>query len=145
MNRVFWLTFVLGIALLVRTPHSVRAQQDTLPPLPTGSNKAGTATLDLSQFSGVTQFDIEYTGTGYDLGLGNISYQIPLQSKVEIAIYNMLGEEIRVLVNDNQSAGSYTIVWDGKNREGFYVSSGIYIYRIKTEGFVKSKKMLLLK
>ncbi|MDH3631818.1 MAG: tandem-95 repeat protein, partial [Gammaproteobacteria bacterium] len=38
---------------------------------------SGSETLDLSQFSGVTQFDIEYTGTGYDLGLGNISYQIP--------------------------------------------------------------------
>jgi Ca2+-binding RTX toxin-like protein len=38
---------------------------------------SGTETLDLSQFSGVTQFDIEYTGGGFDLGLGNISYQIP--------------------------------------------------------------------
>jgi Ca2+-binding RTX toxin-like protein len=41
---------------------------------------SGTATLDLSQFSGVTQFDIEYTGSGYDLGLSNISYQIPAVS-----------------------------------------------------------------
>jgi len=47
---------------------------DTIVLSGTGS---GTATLDLSQFSGVTQFDIEYTGSGFDLGLGNISYQIP--------------------------------------------------------------------
>jgi len=42
----------------------------------------GTETLDLSQFSGVTQFDIEYTGTGFDLGLGNISYQVPTSTSV---------------------------------------------------------------
>ena len=47
---------------------------DTIVLSATGS---GTATLDLSQFSGVTQFDIEYTGTGWDLGLGNVSYQVP--------------------------------------------------------------------
>jgi Ca2+-binding RTX toxin-like protein len=43
---------------------------------------SGSETLDLSQFSGVTQFDIEYTGSGYDLGLGNISYQIPATASV---------------------------------------------------------------
>jgi Ca2+-binding RTX toxin-like protein len=43
---------------------------------------SGTETLDLSQFSGVTQFDIEYTGGGWDLGLGNISYQIPATASV---------------------------------------------------------------
>jgi Ca2+-binding RTX toxin-like protein len=41
------------------------------------ASNAGSETLDLSQFSGVTQFDIEYTGNGWDLGLGNVSYQIP--------------------------------------------------------------------
>jgi hypothetical protein len=41
------------------------------------ATNAGSETLDLSQFSGVTQFDIEYTGGGYDLGLGNVSYQAP--------------------------------------------------------------------
>ena len=39
------------------------------------ASNAGSETLDLSQFSGVTQFDIEYTGGGWDLGLGNVSYQ----------------------------------------------------------------------
>jgi Ca2+-binding RTX toxin-like protein len=43
---------------------------------------SATETLDLSQFSGVTQFDIEYTGGGWDLGLGNISYQIPATMSV---------------------------------------------------------------
>jgi hypothetical protein len=41
------------------------------------ATNAGSETLDLSQFSGVTQFDIEYTGGGWDLGLGNVSYQVP--------------------------------------------------------------------
>jgi len=74
-----------------------------------------------------------------------INYQIPFQSAVEIAIYNILGEKIRVLADENQAAGFYTLQWDGKSQSGDQAPAGIYIYRIRAEGFTKSRKMLLMK
>lgn len=75
----------------------------------------------------------------------NINYQIPIQNDVEVAVYNILGEKIRVLVDENQTAGFYTLQWDSKNDTGNQVAAGIYFYRISTEKFTNSKKMLLLK
>jgi flagellar hook assembly protein FlgD len=65
----------------------------------------------------------------------------------------MLGQKIRTLVNENQTANYYAVQWDGFNESGGKVASGIYLYRIEAEGpsassgqrFVKTNKMLLLK
>jgi hypothetical protein len=74
-----------------------------------------------------------------------ISYQISKASNVKLNIYNSLGQLVKTLVNANQSAGSYSVNWDGKNESGSKVSSGIYFYRLNTPDFMNVKKMIMLK
>jgi bacillopeptidase F (M6 metalloprotease family) len=73
-----------------------------------------------------------------------ISYQLAKSGKVELKIYNMLGQEVRKLVDENQAVGEYTTEWDGRDYSGKVVSSGVYFYRLKAGQFVDTKKMLLL-
>jgi len=74
-----------------------------------------------------------------------IRYNIPQTSKVVLKIYNTLGQEIIALVNENQTAGEKTAVWDGRDTFGNLVSSGVYIYRLEAGKFEESKKLVLLK
>ena len=74
-----------------------------------------------------------------------INYGIPKSAIVTIKIYNMLGQEIRTLVNDEKQAGTYSIQWNGLNNSGQQVTSGTYIYRIVAGDFSKSMKMIYLK
>jgi len=75
-----------------------------------------------------------------------IEYGLPKNSKVKLVIYNILGQEVKVLVDDKeQKAGYYKIEWDSRNHFGIRVASGMYIYRIRAEKFVKVRKMVLIK
>ncbi len=74
-----------------------------------------------------------------------ISYTLPKRSTVSLKIYDILGREVRSLLNSEQGPGVYKIEWDGKNNYGTKVASGSYIYRIEAGDFVQSKKMILLK
>lgn len=79
-----------------------------------------------------------------------IKYSLPVESKVKLSIFNMLGEEVAQLVNETLSAGYHQLEWDGTNNFGQKVSSGIYFYRIETESpniqkFIDVKKMMLIK
>ena len=82
-----------------------------------------------------------------------IRYQLPKTANVKLAIYTMLGQRVKTLVNENQAANYYTIQWDGLNESGNRVASGIYLYRIEAgdpsadsgHRFIKTNKMLLLK
>jgi hypothetical protein len=75
----------------------------------------------------------------------NITYSLKENSKVILKVYNMLGQEIKTLVNGFQEAGNKSIIWNGKNDLGESVPSGCYIYRIEAGNFVSSQKMLLMK
>lgn len=70
----------------------------------------------------------------------NIRVDIPKASDVKIAVYDMLGRELEVLVNQNLQAGSYKVSWDGSKH-----SSGIYFYKLITKDFIGTKKMILVK
>ncbi len=74
-----------------------------------------------------------------------IRYQTALSGTVSLKIYNMLGQEVRTLVNAAQTAGEHTVQWDGKDHAGKAVSSGIYIYRLQAGNFAKSNKMTLMR
>ncbi|MHB1687444.1 MAG: FlgD immunoglobulin-like domain containing protein [Ignavibacteriaceae bacterium] len=74
-----------------------------------------------------------------------IKYQIAQDTKVVLDIYDMLGQRVRSLVNDVQSAGYYNVTWDGQNSFGQQVASGVYIYRLQAGNFVQTMKMNLLK
>ena len=64
---------------------------------------------------------------------------------MKLAIYNLLGQEVRVLVNEAMDAGYYTVNWDGKDELGRQVASGIYLYRMQSGKFAQSQRMMLLK
>ncbi len=74
-----------------------------------------------------------------------IRYSILNAAKVELKIYNMLGQMVKTLVNQDQSPGFYEVPWDGTDQFGRNVSSGIYFYQIKAGDFVEKKKMQLIK
>lgn len=69
-----------------------------------------------------------------------ISYQIPKSCKVSLKIYDILGKEIRTLVNENKEAGEYKEIFDASN-----LPSGVYIYKLAAGVFVKSDKMIFTK
>jgi hypothetical protein len=75
----------------------------------------------------------------------NIRFSLVNFGKVSIKVYDMLGREVRTIINDNMKPGNYTIEWNGKNNFGHSVSSGTYFYRIITNKFIQTKKMLLMK
>lgn len=64
---------------------------------------------------------------------------------VNLTIYNMLGQKVRTLVDNEISAGTQSVVWDGKDNAGNVVPSGIYLYQMNAGTFTASKKMMLLK
>jgi len=74
-----------------------------------------------------------------------ISFSLPNNSFVTLKVYDMLGREIRTLVSDYRTMGSYRVEWNGKDDNGNRVTSGTYIYRITADNFSQSKKMILLK
>jgi hypothetical protein len=74
-----------------------------------------------------------------------IRYSLSRRSSVEIIVFNLLGQEVKTLESGLQSAGVYETTWDGTNRTGEKVASGIYFYRIKAGENVETRKMLLLK
>ena len=75
-----------------------------------------------------------------------ISYELPVKTHVLLQIYNVLGEKVRTLVDENQSAGGYSVFWDGKDDLRQSVGSSIYFYRLKLGNkFSQAKKMLLLR
>ncbi len=74
-----------------------------------------------------------------------ISFTIPTKTDLKLTIYNILGEEVRLLTDNLYLAGSHTVTWDGTNNLGKNVTSGIYLYSLETEQYKSSKKMILLK
>lgn len=79
-----------------------------------------------------------------------ILYDLPGDTRVTLIIYDILGREVRTLIDENIVAGYHSVIWDGKDEVGQYVSTGIYIYRIHARGidggsYSKNHKMLLLK
>jgi len=69
-----------------------------------------------------------------------INYEIPSQQFVSLKVYDVLGNEVAILVNEDRSAGSYEINFDASN-----LSSSIYFYQLKTSEFIETKKMIYLK
>jgi len=74
-----------------------------------------------------------------------IYYDIPVTSSVTLRIYSISGQLVRTLVDETVPPGRYAKIWDGRNEHHQPVPGGIYIYRLKTDRFNQSRKMLLLK
>jgi photosystem II stability/assembly factor-like uncharacterized protein len=79
-----------------------------------------------------------------------ITYSLPEQSAVKLKVFDILGQEVRTLINGTQNAGSFEATWDGQNNAGTQVASGVYYYRLEASSLsganhVRDKKMLLVK
>ena len=74
-----------------------------------------------------------------------LRYTILKNGLVSIIIYDMLGRQVKTLVNQTQNAGYASVIWDATNDYGKPVSAGIYLYQIQTGEYIQTKKMVLLK
>jgi len=74
-----------------------------------------------------------------------IRYDLPKESHVTLKVYNMIGQEIKELVNKYQPAGSKSVIWDGENNADQNISSGIYICRLEAFEFLKKLNLILVK
>ena len=70
---------------------------------------------------------------------------VPRTAHVKVVIYNQLGQAIRTLWNGSTAAGNYSLRWDGCDDRGNPVGNGIYLYQMKTDRFIATKKMILLR
>jgi hypothetical protein len=72
-----------------------------------------------------------------------VEFGIPQSGQVQVAIYNVRGELVRCLVNDQLPAGTYLMIWDGLDFSGMRAPSGMYVYRMVSGDFIASKKLTL--
>ena len=69
-----------------------------------------------------------------------INYDIPENSKVKLTVYNLIGQEVKTLVNESKTAGHYSVSFYGAN-----LPSGVYMYKLEAGNYIEVKKMLMVK
>ncbi len=74
-----------------------------------------------------------------------IEFSIPSSQQIKVVVFDILGREIKSLINDELNSGTHKIIWDGKNNFGNSVNSGIYIYKVKATNKILTGKMILQK
>ena len=74
-----------------------------------------------------------------------IEYMVPERERIVIKIYNLMGKEVRILVDEQNQPGHYRIIWDGRDEQGEKVASGVFIYRMRAGQFVSMKKLVLMR
>jgi hypothetical protein len=74
-----------------------------------------------------------------------IEYKVPKTGQVKLAIFNVLGQKVKTLVDAHQLAGIYNVMWDGKDESGNKLATGVYFYQLIGENALITKKMTLLK
>jgi hypothetical protein len=97
-----------------------------------------------------TEFSLEQNYPNPFNPATTIQFSLPVNSDVKLVVYNMLGQEVATLLNEQKNAGGHSIVWNSSNTNGVKISSGIYFYELKADGvnggsFTKLRKMVLLK
>ncbi|HIB14380.1 MAG TPA: T9SS type A sorting domain-containing protein, partial [Candidatus Marinimicrobia bacterium] len=109
---------------------------------------------DINGLIGTAGIDEEAVPTSFTLfpaypnpfnPMTTLRYDLPEQATVNIIIYDMLGKEVKTLVNTIQDAGFKSVIWDATNKYGKPVSAGVYLYQIQSGEFVQTGKMVLLK
>ncbi len=74
-----------------------------------------------------------------------IDFSVAAESRVQLEIFNILGERVRVLLDETVPAGTQTVAWDGSNETGVEVASGLYFYRLTAADLSETRKMVLLR
>jgi len=115
-----------------------------------GSERFGESPMSVVAITGIaaspipTTFALEQNYPNPFNSETTIKYQLPEAGKVTLRIFNVLGQEVRTLVDGVKEAGYYEVHWDGLDNGGRSVSAGIYIYRIQAGEFKQTRKMLFL-
>ncbi len=137
----------------------------TPPDIP-GYVSPSTRYMELNETDTVAGYDFEYTPSGvedpsasplpseFNLAQNwpnpfnmatRIDFALPKSSEIELAVYNVLGQKVKILAQGNYAAGVHSIDWDGVDESGSTVSTGIYFYRLNAGNKVIVKKMVVLK
>jgi hypothetical protein len=74
-----------------------------------------------------------------------VGYAIPEAGHVRLTIYNVLGQEVRCLVDADHKAGTHTVMWDSKDNHGRSLKSGVYFYTLEAGHFAQTRKMALIR
>jgi hypothetical protein len=104
--------------------------------------------ISVLQLSAVTIPDLYQLHQNYPNPFNPVTtlhYDLPEDAQVNITIYDLMGHNVRSLVNGGQTAGYHSIQWDATNNLGEPISAGMYIYRIRAGDFVGVKKLILMK
>ncbi|MFH1250472.1 MAG: heparinase II/III family protein [bacterium] len=92
-----------------------------------------------------TEFNLQQNYPNPFNNTTTINYALKEDSEVKIMIYNCLGENIQTLVNERQQAGYKSVIWNGKDKNGRSIPSGLYFSRMIAGDYIKTSKMILLK
>lgn len=74
-----------------------------------------------------------------------ILFDVPTRSHVRVSVYNILGQKVKSLVDEELPPGKYSRTWDGTGDTGQALSTGVYLYKMESRDFRQSKKMILIK
>ena len=97
------------------------------------------------QFSIPTEFTLHQNYPNPFNPVTTLRYDLPENGHVNIIIYDMLGKQVKTLINQTHEAGYRSVIWDATNDYGKPVSAGIYLYQIQAGEYISTKKMVLLK
>ena len=118
---------------------------------------------DLSEYSEVISVTLEFLHVGHDLDLDpagyrmdqnfpnpfnpitKIDYNLKESGNVNVKVFDVLGKNVKTLVQDFQNLGQHSVYWDATNQAGEPVTAGMYFYTIESKNFKQTKKMILLK
>lgn len=75
----------------------------------------------------------------------SMRFELPNDEWINLSVYNIIGQRVRTLLDEQKKAGQYTVSWDGTDENGHSMGNGIYFYRISANDFKYTKKALLLK
>ncbi len=103
-----------------------------------------TAVETAAQASAPQAFALEQNAPNPFNGETVIRFALPQPSQVELAIYNLLGQRVAVLVQGPSAAGTFSVRWDGRDRAGRAVTSGVYLYQLRAGEHTQVRKLLLL-
>jgi hypothetical protein len=107
------------------------------------ANSAANLTITLPDKFALSQNYPNPFDTGAAKPKTEIVYTIPTAVAVKLAVYNILGHEVALLVNSWQTPGVKKVAWDGRDRQGKRVAAGVYFYRLQAGDFVARQKMVL--
>jgi hypothetical protein len=146
----YYVLVAVDSAGLMSPPVTVSVGAGLAPAQHTGDHEGRPYETDVTPQDGMT-YEIEQNYPNPFNATTALVYNLPnvgaQPAPVRLAVYNLLGQQIKSLIDEKQQPGRHTVYWDGTNQQGQPVASGVYFYRLEVSGveFVKSGKMILMK